>query len=105
METLYLFLLGVVATASAAIGLFFFRFWRRGRDRLFLVFALAFWLLAVNWTLVAFGPHGPVRAAAESSYQVYILRLLAFGCIIYGIIDKNRAGDRRGGPRGERGSG
>jgi hypothetical protein len=95
METLYLFLLGMVATASAAIGLFFLKFWRRSKDRLFLVFALAFWLLAANWTLVAFGPHGPVTAAAESSYQIYILRLLAFGCIIYGIIDKNRAADRK----------
>jgi hypothetical protein len=85
METLYSFLLGVVVVAAGTIGLFFLRFWRRTRDRLFFVFAIAFWLMALNWFAVAFTPKD------ESFYAVYLLRLLAFGFIIAGIIDKNRA--------------
>jgi hypothetical protein len=86
---LHPFLLGIVATASAAIGLFFYRFWRRTRDRLFVYFAAAFWLLAANWSAQAFVPHD------ESYYVViYLLRLLAFAVIIAGIVGKNRAARR-----------
>ena len=71
--------------ASAAVGAFFLRFWRRTRDRLFLIFALAFWLLGLNWLLLAF------VQADETRTWLYLLRLVAFCLIIYGIVDKNRA--------------
>jgi hypothetical protein len=88
VDGLYTFLLGIVVMASAAIGLFFLRFWRRTRDRLFLIFAIAFWLLAANWTAVVFTPQG------ESFYVIYLLRLTAYIFIIAGIIEKNRSARR-----------
>lgn len=86
MHKLHPFLLGIVVLASAAIGLFFYRFWRRTHDRLFVYFALAFWLLAANWAAQAFVPR-------DESYYVliYLMRLLAFAVIIVGIVGKNRA--------------
>jgi len=78
------FLLGALVMASAVAGAFFLRFWRRTRDRLFLIFAAAFWLLGCNWLLLAF-----VRTD-ETRTWLYVLRLVAFCLIIYGIIDKNR---------------
>jgi hypothetical protein len=87
------FLLGFVVMASATAGLIFLRFWRKTHDRLFILFALAFWLLGINWLALAFVNQDEVRT------WLYVLRLLAFVLIIYGIIDKNRA--HGGGPPGE----
>jgi hypothetical protein len=86
------FLLGFAVCAAIAIGLFFHRFWARTRDRLFLIFAFAFWLMALGWVAQAatMKPHAEAPGD-ESSYLVYIPRLLAFACIIWGIVDKNRA--------------
>ncbi len=78
------FLLGALAMACAVAGAFFLRFWRKTRDRLFLIFALAFWLLGLNWALLAF------VQADETRTWLYVLRLVAFCLIIYGIVDKNR---------------
>jgi hypothetical protein len=74
--------------ATATVGLFFFRFWRQTRDRLFAMFALAFWVLTVNW--LALGLAG----TEETRTVLYCVRLLAFGLILVGILDKNRATDR-----------
>ena len=79
------FLNGAVVMASFAIGLFFLRFWRASRDRLFAIFALAFWVLTLNWLLLAF-----VGPEFEARTWLYILRLAAFLLIITGIVDKNR---------------
>ena len=43
-----MFLAGMVTAGFLAGGLFFARFWVRSRDCLFLAFAAAFWLLALN---------------------------------------------------------
>lgn len=79
------FLYGASAMGCAVCGLYFLRFWRESTDRLFLLFALAFWLLAVNYTLL-----GTIQFANESRVYVFGVRLLAFCLIVYGIIDKNR---------------
>lgn len=81
------FVLGAIVMACAAAGVFFLRFWRRTRDRLFLIFALAFWLLGTNWLFLAFVNRDETRT------WLYVLRLVAFILILVGIIDKNR--DRR----------
>jgi uncharacterized membrane protein HdeD (DUF308 family) len=78
------FLLGIVSTTSLAAGLFFLKFWRRTRDLLFLCFAIAFFIEAVNrasllWT----------ERPNEASPWVYIVRLLAFLIILAGIVRKN----------------
>jgi hypothetical protein len=96
------FFLGFAVCASTAIGVFFHRFRARTGDRLFLIFALAFWLMAVGWIAQAatMKPHSQAPGD-ESSYLVYIPRLLAFACIIWAIVDKNRAARaaRNGAPR------
>jgi hypothetical protein len=95
VEILYNFLLGVLATCAAAIGLFFVRFWRTSRDRLFLWFAAGFALLGASWAAVAAQPVWR-RPEAEAWWQVYLLRLAAYVVIIWGVVEKNR-----GRPRGD----
>lgn len=90
MTPLAMILAGAIASAEAVIGIFFLRFWTRSGDGLFLAFALAFWLMAINQTLVAlFG------AGVESSAPFYLLRLAAYVLIIFAIVRKNT---RRKGP-------
>jgi hypothetical protein len=79
------FLWGALALAGAIAGLFFLRFWRASKDRLFLFFAAAFWALAANWAAL-----GVTNPAMEHRHLVYLLRLVAFSLIIVGIVDKNR---------------
>ncbi len=79
------FLYGAGAMGCTVIGLFFWKFWRQSRDRLFLMFALAFWILAADRTVL-----GVVSFATEWREYVFLLRLLAFCLILYGILDKNR---------------
>jgi hypothetical protein len=85
------FFLGIVVMGSLVAGLFFLRFWRKTRDRLFMIFALAFWILGLNWTLLAMT--SPEDEATRAMF--YTVRLFAFILIIYAIIDKNRAAGRR----------
>lgn len=86
-----MFLLGGVVMGCLVAGLFFLRFWRKTHDRLFMIFALAFWILGLNWLLLAMT--GPVGEAQRALF--YILRLVAFILIIFAIIDKNRTTRQR----------
>ena len=86
MQHANIFLWGLCVMATAVIGTFFLRFWRKTRDRLFLIFALAFWLLGVNWLALTF-----TRTQDEIQPLLYLIRLAAFVLIIFGIVDKNRA--------------
>jgi hypothetical protein len=79
------FLQTVSATAAVAAGLFFFRFWRESRDRLFAFFGAAFWMLAVSWALLAL-----INPSDETRPYVYAIRLVAFLLMIVGMVDKNR---------------
>lgn len=81
------FLQGVTAAGAWAAGLFFFRFWEESRDRLFLYFGAAFWLLALSWSLL-----GLFSPTEEQRPYIYALRLLAFVLIIVAMIDKSREG-------------
>lgn len=76
---------GALAACSWVIGLFFLRFWRLNRDRLFLFFFVAFWALSLNWLWLALVP-----AVPETRHYGYLLRLLAFALISFAIVDKNR---------------
>lgn len=86
MNDYALFLTGGTATACVAIGLFFLRFWRRTDDRFFLLFALAFWVFALN--RVALAVIGDEDESARM--VVYVVRLAAFLLILTAIVDKNR---------------
>lgn len=79
------FLQGTVAMGCGIAGLFFLRFWRDARDRLFLLFALAFWLLAVSYVFL-----GVISFATDWRVYVFVVRLVAFCLILYGIFEKNR---------------
>jgi hypothetical protein len=78
------FLSGAITLGYVIGGLFFVRFWVRSRDGLFLVFAIAFWLLAINQAIA-----GLAGIPREELSQVYLIRLAAFCLIIVAIIRKN----------------
>jgi hypothetical protein len=79
------FMSGLITMGFAIAGLFFFRFWRRTGDFLFAAFALAFWLLATNQTLLFFA-----TVPLEERTWIYLLRLAAFTLIIVAVVAKNR---------------
>jgi len=78
------FFIGAVAMGLAVAGLFFLRFWRDTRDRLFAWFAGAFFVLAVN--RVGFVLVSPLDHRGD---YLYWIRLAAFTIILAAIIDKN----------------
>lgn len=78
------FMGGATAVGCLAAGLFFLRFWSRTRDRLFLAFAVAFWLMAVNQALPVL-----LGLSDDAVGGVYLLRLTAFLLIIGAILAKN----------------
>jgi uncharacterized protein DUF5985 len=81
------FIAGMLTAGYLAAALFFLKFWRRTRDRLFAAFAAAFGLMAVNQAVpVLFGIQD------EALGGVYLLRLAAFLLIIWAILRKNMAG-------------
>ncbi|HEX5461673.1 MAG TPA: DUF5985 family protein [Steroidobacteraceae bacterium] len=79
------YLWGMLTMATSISALFFLRYWRMGRDRLFLFLALAFVALSASWIALA-----SIRPSYEHRQIVYLLRLLAFAAIMLGIADKNR---------------
>lgn len=81
------FIVGMVTAGYAIAGVFFLNFWRRTRDSLFLVFALAFWLMALNQSLPVL-----LGVPREEQSGIYLLRLAAFVLIIAAILRKNMAG-------------
>ncbi len=84
--TLNTFLWGASAAVSWTIGLFFLRFWRDTRDRFFLLFATAFWVLALNWVGLAL-----TDPRDEARMLLYVIRLFAYLAVLAAIVDKNRA--------------
>ena len=81
------FFWGALALSAWVAGLFFSNFWKVSRDRLFLLFSLAFWTLALHWAGLAI-----VNPALESTHYLYVLRLFAYVLIIVAIVDRNRRG-------------
>jgi hypothetical protein len=75
---------GAIAMGYVIAGLFFLRFWIRTRDGLFAIFACAFWLMALNQSVIVLA--GVPR---EEQSWVYLLRLAAFVLIIFAIARKN----------------
>ena len=80
------FLSGAIMLGFWAIGLFFFRFWRKTRDGLFAAFAAAFWVLGIERiVLLLTDPEHEMRPL------VYLIRFFAFLLIAVAIFYKNRA--------------
>jgi hypothetical protein len=113
----------MIVFGCLVVGLFFLRFFRRSRDRLFLFFALSFFLLAAERFTLAIltsyygplapaaiqveGPEPPLPAAVEiqntprkpelmTTLQniAYWVRAFAYVLIIAGIVDKNFSAQR-----------
>jgi hypothetical protein len=80
------FLSGAVTMGFAIAGLFFFRFWHRTRDGLFLAFAFAFWLLGLGQAMLVFA-----SIPEEERSWLFLLRLAAFSLILVSIGIKNRS--------------
>jgi hypothetical protein len=80
------FLAGAATLGYSVAAVFFLRFWRTTRDRLFLAFSVAFMLLAANQVLAAL-----IEAGDERTPYVYALRVLGFLLILAAIVDKNIA--------------
>lgn len=76
---------GALGALYAVIGLFFLRFRARTGDRLFALFAGAFFLLAAQRIALTVA-----REWGENTTWLYGLRLLAFVLILFAIVDKNR---------------
>lgn len=81
------FLQGAITMGLAAAGLFFFRFWRDTLDRLFLFFALSFWLQAVTRIGLSAVGHPDERA------YWYLVRLIAFLLIAVAIAIKSMSAE------------
>jgi hypothetical protein len=84
MEILVAYLSGAVTLGHLVAGVFFLRFWRKTRDRLFLAFGVAFALLSVNQLLATL-----IDAGDENVVYAYVLRVLGFILILAAIVDKN----------------
>ena len=83
------FLLGIIVTCSLVTAAFFFRFWRKTRDWLFLGFALAFLVEGLNRAsfLSLDDPAGGDKIA-------YTIRLVSYLLILAAIAHKNRTRQR-----------
>ncbi len=77
------FLSGVLFLGHATAGLFFLRFWARTRDRLFVLFAIAFWVFALIRVGVL------ALDQPEEDQLLYWFRLAAYILILAAIVDKN----------------
>jgi len=78
------FLSGALTMGFLIATLFFVRFWKRTSDHLFLAFAIAFALLALNQALAQW-----LGAADERVGYTYLLRVLGFVLILIAIVNKN----------------
>ena len=84
------FLAGALTLAYVVAAVYFFHFWRRTADRLFLNFGLAFVLFALNQFAIFM-----IGATDERGNYAYILRVLGFVLILVAIVEKNTLARRR----------
>lgn len=83
------FLNGISVMGHCTAGVFFLRFWHKTADRLFLMFAIAFWLLgAIRFAMLLLGQ-------PEEDHYLYWFRLAAYLLILIAIVDKNLAWRKR----------
>jgi hypothetical protein len=81
---MYNFLSGMVTAGYLVAALFFFRFWRRTRDSLFVNFSIAFLLFAS-------GQFGSIwfDGQHDDSTWIFLLRLAGFVLLLVAIVRKN----------------
>jgi hypothetical protein len=79
------FLSGATMMACLVASGFFLRFWRQTSDRLFIIFSVAFFLLAIERLALTL-THGH-----EFAPFVYLIRLAAYTTLLIAIYDKNQS--------------
>lgn len=84
------FLAGASGLATLLVALFFLRFYSDTGDRLFLLFAIAFGVFAVNRVILTV-----LDDDDEGRTIVYLVRAAAFALIALAILDKNRTARER----------
>ncbi len=90
-----LFLMGATAMASLIVALYFLRFYRDTRDRLFFIFSVAFCLLGLTrFALAASIAYN--RTSSDEHQFIYLIRLAVFVLILIAIVDKNRKPSAKG---------
>ncbi|HVX86197.1 MAG TPA: DUF5985 family protein [Phycisphaerae bacterium] len=86
------FLSGAVCVLCLVAALLFTRFYLRTKDRLFVLFAVAFAILGLNNVLFMFTVNRYTQEPEQPGHPlVYLPRLVAFGLILFAVIDKNRS--------------
>lgn len=78
------FTYGLLTAGNLVAAAFFLRFYVRTKQRLLLMFSLAFVLFAANQAILGLG-----LAELEEQANAYLLRLMGFVLIIAGIISTN----------------
>lgn len=86
---MYEILSGAIMMACLITGIFFFRFWKKTQDKLFLTFAWAFWILTLERLVL-----GYIGTQHELGPKVYLIRLCAFILILIAIVQKNRENEK-----------
>lgn len=77
---------GAIVMGALVIALFFLRYWRHSREKLFVYFSMAFFLEGAHRMLQAW-------PTEDLDMPQYLLRLIEYGLILVAIIQKNRASD------------
>lgn len=80
---------GALVMGYAVAAIFFLRFYRSTKDRLFAFFAAAFGILSCQRVALAL-----TTKVLEDTVLIYVIRLIAFVIILYAIIDKNMQSKR-----------
>lgn len=78
------FLYGMNTMGFLVAALFFWRFWRKSEDTLFIAFSVAFVLFALDQFF-----HAVTVAPTPSYGWLFFLRLAGFGLLIYAVLRKN----------------
>ena len=81
----YSFFSGLIMMGTLVTGLFFWKFWKKTYDKLFLFFSYAFFLMSFERLLL-----GYLGGANEVSPLIYLIRLGAYSLIIIAIYRKNK---------------
>ena len=77
---------GILSCGFGVAPLLFFKSYATTRDRLFVLFGIAFSMMAVERLLIPLN-----LVSSDDRPWIYVLRLVAFVVIIYAIADKNRS--------------
>jgi hypothetical protein len=81
------FFAGMITMGYFVASAFFFRFWTRTSDGLFIAFSVAFLLLAISSALTSL-----LSLPFEERSWLYLLRFAAFVLLIFAILGKNLRG-------------